>query len=267
MKEIFRKSLSRGASLLMFLTLLSPALEAKAQYSQSGYGGYPGGFYQRRVTAFVGNNNYQPGRPVVFGIRNDGPRPVFVNASWSIYRQSTYSYRRVFSGPTQTGLFDRDSLVNLRPGESRQWSWNQNDFAGQPVGPGRYLVYFNYLGVYARFNIIETPGQGQLSLNILSVNPAQGVTFALTNNSLVRVDLPNSAPWRIVRVNPHTGQRQVVFTPVATQMITPVESGQRRTWSWDFRDNTGRRVGAGIYEVEFVNFNLRAFFRVPWLGY
>ncbi|HEY9206245.1 MAG TPA: hypothetical protein VIO58_10030 [Candidatus Methanoperedens sp.] len=74
-------------------------------------------------------------------------------------------------------------------------------------------------------------------------NQGELVTFTITNDGTETIDLPNSAPWRVE--NAKTVER--VFTPIALDVITPLDPGQSMSWTWDQSNDEGKQVPAGTY--------------------
>jgi len=58
------------------------------------------------------------------------------------------------------------------------------------------------------------------------------------------IHLPNSAPWVILN-----SQMKPVFTPIALQVVTPVDPGDKLEWVWNQKDNRGLQVPPGRYMV------------------
>ncbi|QAA77296.1 MAG: hypothetical protein BIP78_1530 [Candidatus Bipolaricaulis sibiricus] len=89
------------------------------------------------------------------------------------------------------------------------------------------------------------PPQAQLTTDKASYVVGETVGITLHNTGSVTVDLPNAAPWAI-----RNSGGQVVFTPFAAMVITPVAPGTSRSWTWDGRDSFGAQVPPGTYTVE-----------------
>jgi PKD repeat protein/subtilisin family serine protease len=101
--------------------------------------------------------------------------------------------------------------------------------------------------------IVPTP-QGRLSTDKTSYVLGETVRIRFQNTGSVTIELPNTAPWVI-----KDASGQIVFTPAAAQVITPVAPGETKTWSWDGRDNSGRQVPSGTYTVELTTRNAGTF--------
>jgi integral membrane sensor domain MASE1 len=80
---------------------------------------------------------------------------------------------------------------------------------------------------------------------------SEPVVFRLVNNCGFNVVLPNSAPWLVVDAGGN-----VVFSPVALQVITTVKPGEVREWTWDQRSSEGEVVPAGTYAVRLMTINV-----------
>jgi hypothetical protein len=80
---------------------------------------------------------------------------------------------------------------------------------------------------------------------------SESVVFRLVNNCGFNVVLPNSAPWLVVDAGGN-----VVFSPVALQVITTVKPGEVREWTWDQRSSEGEVVPAGTYAVRLMTINV-----------
>ncbi len=78
-------------------------------------------------------NNYRPGMPVQFRLRNVGSAEITLpnTAPWRI---DSYAGKTVFTPVAAT------MVVRLAPGEAKEWQWQQQDASGNRVSPGTYLV-------------------------------------------------------------------------------------------------------------------------------
>ena len=78
-------------------------------------------------------NNYRPGMPVQFRIKNIGIKEITLpnSAPWQI---DTDNGKVVFS-PVALQV-----TVSLAPGETKEWNWEQKDNNGNQVEEGTYLV-------------------------------------------------------------------------------------------------------------------------------
>jgi hypothetical protein len=70
------------------------------------------------------------------------------------------------------------------------------------------------------------------------------VRFRVTNVGTEEMTLPNSAPWEI-----RTIDNEVVFQPVALQVIVSLTPGETKEWSWEQKDNNGSQVKEGTYLI------------------
>lgn len=79
---------------------------------------------------------------------------------------------------------------------------------------------------------------------------SERVFLVLMNNCDYVLVLPNSAPWMIIDEG-----GEIVFSPIALQVITEVKPGNERKWTWNQRDNDGNQVSAGTYYVKLTTIN------------
>ncbi len=134
-------------------------------------------------------------------------------------------------------------------------SGNNPHLIRKNVPDGKYTAYVaaygNNMGATVKIIDINTiqpsvsPPTPKVSFNTDKSAYDQGelVTFTITNDGTETIELPNSAPWWIE--NTKTGER--VFTPVAADVITPVDPSQSESWTWDQSDDEGKQVPAGTY--------------------
>lgn len=73
---------------------------------------------------------------------------------------------------------------------------------------------------------------------------SEPVRFGVRNDGKTTFNLKNSAPWTI-----QNGSGQVIFSPVAAQVITPIASGQSKEWTWNQKSNDGKFVASGKYQI------------------
>ena len=72
----------------------------------------------------------------------------------------------------------------------------------------------------------------------------ENVVIILENLSNDIIYLPNAAPWTIIDEDGNT-----IFSPIAIQVLTPVNPKTRKHWVWNQKDNEGVQVGPGNYTV------------------
>jgi len=83
-----------------------------------------------------------------------------------------------------------------------------------------------------------------LALDRKIYKQGEPVKITLENKCPYSIQLKNSAPWRI-----STKSGKIVFTPIALQVITEIKPNESKTWIWDQRDNSGKQVEPGVYQV------------------
>ncbi|MEN3010169.1 MAG: CARDB domain-containing protein, partial [Candidatus Bipolaricaulaceae bacterium] len=96
--------------------------------------------------------------------------------------------------------------------------------------------------------------QGQLSTDKSVYVQGETVQIVFRNTGSVTIELPNAAPWVV-----KDGAGRTVFAPLAAQVLTPVNPGETRTWSWNGRDNAGNLAPPGSYTVELSTLNAGTF--------
>lgn len=87
------------------------------------------------------------------------------------------------------------------------------------------------------------------------------VAFGIMNDHGDTINLRNAAPWKIQRMD--GGNWDVIYSPIAAQVITPVDKGSYEEWTWDQKLDDGRTAPPGSYRVvindEYVTeFNISA---------
>jgi hypothetical protein len=86
------------------------------------------------------------------------------------------------------------------------------------------------------------------------------VVLQLVNNCVFNIVLPNSAPWLII-----DSSGEIVFSPIAIQVITILKPGEVKEWAWEQKDSRGEPVPPGVYTVKLMTVNsgiLSATFRI-----
>ncbi|NPA12396.1 MAG: hypothetical protein GXO45_00250, partial [Aquificae bacterium] len=61
-------------------------------------------------------------------------------------------------------------------------------------------------------------------------NKGEKVCFVLVNNSDAVIYLPNSAPWVVFEKEK---PENIVYSPVALQVITTLKKGDKKQWCWE----------------------------------
>ncbi|MDW8022114.1 MAG: hypothetical protein RMI78_05765 [Nitrososphaerota archaeon] len=83
---------------------------------------------------------------------------------------------------------------------------------------------------------------------------SEEVVLVLENNCDHVLVLPNAAPWMITGV-----AGEVVFSPLAAQVITEIGPGDVVEWTWAQIDNDGDQVPAGTYRARLTTINAGTF--------
>lgn len=108
----------------------------------------------------------------------------------------------------------------------------------KPLSPMRYWVHLKLEG-------------GKLSMyhgRLVKVfKLGEEIRFALINGGNNSVTLPNTAPWRLYRIE--DGRREFVYQPIAAQMLVRLDPGKKISWSWNQKTNKDLMVTPGEYEV------------------
>ncbi|AFC99126.1 hypothetical protein Mtc_0356 [Methanocella conradii HZ254] len=100
----------------------------------------------------------------------------------------------------------------------------------------------------AGYHAFSKPAVGIYAYSLYAhYNLGEPVTIGLMNEAAGKVDLKNAAPWEIQALQ--GGAWKTIYQPVAAQVITTLENGTYREWTWDQRDNGGEAVCAGEYRV------------------
>jgi hypothetical protein len=85
---------------------------------------------------------------------------------------------------------------------------------------------------------------GQTFTGEYSYKPGMTVRFRLKNISDKDILLDKSAPWKM---QSRTGEE--VFQPIALQVITQIEPGEAKEWTWNQKDNNDLQAGEGGYVI------------------
>jgi len=79
---------------------------------------------------------------------------------------------------------------------------------------------------------------------------SEPIVMQLANNCDFNIVLPNSAPWLII-----DSSGEIVFSPIALQVITILRPGEVKEWAWEQKDNKGEPVLPGAYTVKLMTVN------------
>lgn len=79
---------------------------------------------------------------------------------------------------------------------------------------------------------------------VYNSNASDPVKFTLKNNGQTSVTLSTPTPWSI-----WSGSK-LVFSPISLMVLSTLGAGQSKTWSWDRKDMTGKKVGPGTYTIK-----------------
>jgi len=82
---------------------------------------------------FTGEQHYKPGMIVRFSFKNTGDREIILNnsAPWKIQSRE---------GEIVFEPIALQAVVQLAPGEDKEWTWNQNDKDDRQVNEGGYII-------------------------------------------------------------------------------------------------------------------------------
>ena len=108
------------------------------------------------------------------------------------------------------------------------------------IGPGVVELI-----AFGGIHVGPPPAPGQPA-QTNSYRPGMMVRFMVTNVGTEEITLSNSAPWEI-----RTLDNEVVFQPVALQVIVSLAPGGTKEWSWEQKDNNGSQVKEGTYLIVF----------------
>lgn len=79
---------------------------------------------------------------------------------------------------------------------------------------------------------------------------SEEVVLVLENRCDYILVLPNPAPWMILDAH-----GEIVYSPIAIQVITEVKTGDVLEWSWNQKDAEGRKTAAGKYYAKLTILN------------
>ena len=71
------------------------------------------------------------------------------------------------------------------------------------------------------------------------------VCFEFINRGRQTVQLPSPHPWMVV-----DAMGEIMFSPMAAQVIASVEPASRKQWCWDQRRKDGQFVDPGRYVIK-----------------
>ncbi|WP_048198299.1 hypothetical protein [Methanocella arvoryzae] len=108
------------------------------------------------------------------------------------------------------------------------------------------LIYLEEGGNLTRYTMADKPPVYAYT-PYGAYNTNETVWFGLANDAGGSMELMNAAPYEIQK---REGDRWVtVFTPVAAQVIVPMENGTFREWQWNQMLDDGTRAPFGEYRV------------------
>lgn len=113
-----------------------------------------------------------------------------------------------------------------------------------PGMPG--LIFLRDNGSYTAYSLADAPPvYAYVLYGAFNVN--ESVRFGMVNNGGSSLELMNAAPFEIQRKE--GGTWQTVFSPMAAQVITPVQNGTAKEWRWDQRLDDDAVATFGDYRV------------------
>lgn len=115
-------------------------------------------------------------------------------------------------------------------------------------------------GSYSSYSLAEDSPAYAYSL-YRAYNTNESVSFGLVNDHAGQIELRNSAPWEIQRLD---HRWMTVFRPIAAQVITPLANGTFKEWTWDQRMDNGRLAPFGDYRVVIDDIYIAAFTISPY---
>jgi len=113
-----------------------------------------------------------------------------------------------------------------------------------PGMPG--LIFLQDGDRYTAYSLADTPPvYAYVLYGAFNVN--ESVMFGMVNNGGSSLELMNAAPFEIQRKEGDTWR--TVFSPMAAQVITPVQNGTTREWHWDQHLDDNSAASFGDYRV------------------
>ena len=145
-------------------------------------------------------------------------------------------------------------LVEVEPGSTETWTWDQknNDKIPKQVPAGTYTLELTSVeGVSYKitFEIVElfapVPSD-MVKVNQEEYQPGESIEITFTNNSQGTITFPADPPWVI-----KDSQGRIIFSPSTQDIAVEIKPGEKKTWTWDQKDEGGNQVLPGTYTVEF----------------
>ncbi len=157
----------------------------------------------------------------------------------------TVEYMGLKYGPSERALLSEDELyfTGVTSGGAKLYAAGWESPQKVPTllfkkdVPGTYHAYYlaaDNPPVYA-----YTP--------YVRYNLGEPVTIGLMNAAGGDVNLSNAAPYEVQKKAGN--EWRPIFQPVAAQVITPLENGTYKEWTWKQQDSSGGQAGEGDYRA------------------
>ncbi len=157
----------------------------------------------------------------------------------------TVEYMGLKYGPSEHALLAEDELyfTGVKSGGAKLYAagWE----SPQKVPP--LLFTKDLAGTYHAYYLSADNPPVYAYTPYSRYNLGEPVTIGLMNDAGGTIKLSNSAPLEIQQIE--GGEWKTVYQPVAAQVITPVENGTFKEWTWEQTYSGGGKVGEGDYRA------------------
>lgn len=164
---------------------------------------------------------------------------------YGVLAMDTVEYMGLKYGPSEHAVLSAEKLyyTGVTSGGAKLYApgWENP----QKVSP--LLFKKNLLGTYRPFCVLADNPPVYAYTPYARYNLGEPVTIGLMDESGGKVELRNSAPFEIEKKE--DGVWKTIYTPVAAQMVIPLENGTFREWTWEQQYSGGGNVGEGDYRA------------------
>ena len=159
--------------------------------------------------------------------------------------EARITYLNFTYAPSNTTLPAGDGLYST----GQTWNGKTIYVSSKLSGPDkvpRTIFVKNDDGSYSSYALTDVPAVYVYTL-YGTFNTDETVAFGMVNDHGGDLELNNPSPW-VIQENVN-GTWKTVYSPVAIQVITPLDQGQTTEWSWDQKLDNGTAADFGEYRA------------------
>jgi hypothetical protein len=157
----------------------------------------------------------------------------------------TVEYMGLMYGPSEHALLAEGQLYFTGETSGGAKLYAAGWLSPQKVPP--LLFKKDVQGAYRPYHVLADNPPVYAYTPYVRYNLGEPVTIGLMNEAGGKIELRDSAPYEVQKKE--GGEWKTVYHPVAAQVITSLENGTFKEWTWDQRLDNGSMASFGDYHI------------------